>query len=68
MIERIFRDITEKHLRRGVFHRVPDLVESIEVYVAAYNQSPTPFVGTAKAADILAKVNCARQKLQRLRQ
>jgi transposase len=68
MIERFFRDITEKRLRRGVFHSVPDLIEAIEAYVTAYNQSPSPFVWTAKAADILAKVTRARQKLQTLRQ
>jgi hypothetical protein len=37
MIERFFRDITEKSLRRGVFHSVPDLIKAIEAYVAAYN-------------------------------
>jgi transposase len=68
MIERFFRDITEKRLRRGVFRSVPDLVEAIEAYIAAYNQSPTPFVWTAKATDILAKVTRARQKLQTLHQ
>jgi transposase len=68
MIERFFRDITEKRLRRGVFHSVPHLIEAIEAYVTAYNQAPSPFVWTAKAADILAKVTRARQKLQTLRQ
>jgi transposase len=68
MIERFFRNITEKSLRRGVFHSVPDLIKAIEAYVAAYNQSPTPFVWTAKAADILAKVTRARQKLPTLHQ
>jgi hypothetical protein len=68
MIERFFRDITKKRLRRGVFHSVPDLIEAIEAYVAAYNQFPSPLVWTAKAADILAKVTRARQKLQKLHQ
>ena len=63
MIERFFRDITSKRLRRGVFHSVPDLVSAIEAYVAAYNVNPSPFVWTAKAADILAKVSRARRKL-----
>jgi transposase len=66
MIERFFRDITTKRLRRGVFHSVPDLVVAIEAFVAAYNASPTPFVWTAKAADILAKVSRARKKLNML--
>lgn len=66
MIERFFRDITTKRLRRGVFHSVPDLVAAIEAYVAAYNMTPTPFVWTSKASDILAKVLRARKKLNTL--
>lgn len=66
MIERFFRDITTKRLRRGVFHSVPDLVAAIDAFVAAYNLSPSPFVWTAKAADILAKVSRARKKLNKL--
>lgn len=66
MIERFFRDITTKRLRRGVFHSVPDLVAAIEAYVAAYNMTPPPFVWTSKASDILAKVLRARKKLNTL--
>ena len=68
MIERFFRDITTRRLRRGVFHSVPDLVAAIEAFVAAYNASPSPFVWTAKAADILAKVSGAPKKLNKLHQ
>lgn len=68
MVERFFRDITVRNLRRGVFHSVPDLIASIQTYIASYNTSPSPFVWTAKAADILAKVSRARQKLISLRQ
>lgn len=63
MVERFFRDITEKRLRRGVFHSVPELVAALEEYLAHYNQNPTPFVWTAKANDILKKVERARKKL-----
>jgi transposase len=66
MVERFFRDVTEKRLRRGVFHSVPDLVSALEEYLAHYNEAPTPFVWTAKAKDILKKVERARKKLQKL--
>lgn len=66
MVERFFRDITEKRLRRGVFHSVPELVSALEEYLTHYNESPTPFVWTAKANDILKKVERARKKLHRL--
>jgi transposase len=66
MVERFFREITEKRLRRGVFHSVPDLVSALEEYLAHYNEHPTPFVWTAKANDILKKVERARKKLQKV--
>jgi transposase len=68
MVERFFRDITTRRLRRGVFHSLEDLVQAIEAYIANYNENPTPFVWTAKAADILAKVSKARRKLDMLQQ
>ncbi len=40
MVERFFRDITVKRLRRGVFTRVPDLVAAIDEYIA--RTTPTP--------------------------
>ncbi len=66
MVERFFRDITEKRLRRGVFHSVPELVAALEEYLAHYNENPTPFVWTAKANDILKKVERARKKLRQV--
>lgn len=63
MVERFFRDLTEKRLRRGVFHSVPHLVAALEEYLVRYNHDPTPFVWTAKASDILMKVKRARKKI-----
>ncbi len=63
MVERFFRDITTKQLRRGVFHSLPDLLVAIDSYLKHYNENPSPFVWTAKAADILEKVKRARCKL-----
>jgi len=65
MVERFFRDLTVNRLRRGVFHSVPELVAELEKYIAQHNRDPKPFIWTAKANDILAKVARARKKLQR---
>jgi len=67
MVERFFREITTKRLRRGVFRSLGDLIAAIEDYIHHYNQRPTPFVWTAKASDILAKVQRARASLDSLR-
>ena len=63
MVERFFRDLTVNRLRRGVFHSLPDLIAALESYLVAHNQEPKPFIWTAKAKDLLAKVARARKKL-----
>jgi transposase len=60
MVERFFRDITDKRIRRGVFKSVAELEVAINEYIAAHNVKPKPFIWTAKASDILAKVTRAR--------
>ena len=64
MVERFFRDLTVNRLRRGVFHSLPELVAALESYVAKHNRDPKPFIWTAKANDILAKVTRARRKVR----
>ena len=63
LVERWFRDITDKAIRRGVFESVPELIAAIERYLAANNAAPQPFVWTASAASILAKVQRGRVAL-----
>ena len=65
MVERFFRDITDKRIRRGVFTSVPELEAAINEYIAAHNIKPKPFIWTAKASDILAKVTRARAALNK---
>ena len=64
LVERWFRELTDKALRRGVFHSVPNLIAAIEAYLDAHNNDPKPFVWTATAEDILAKVARGRVALQ----
>jgi hypothetical protein len=55
MVERFFRDITAKRIRRDSFTSVPELELAIDLYVANHNAEPKPFIWTASASDILAK-------------
>ena len=55
-VERFFRDLTDKCVRRGVFHNVKELEQSIQRYIDEHNRKPKPFLWTAKADDILEKV------------
>jgi transposase len=66
LIERWFREITEKRIRRGVFKSVPELIEAIMTYIDCHNADPKPFVWSAKSEDILEKVARARATLHNL--
>ena len=63
MVERFFRDISEKRLRRGVFTSVQELVTAIDEYVDHHNTNPKPFIWTKSARDILQKVIRANSRL-----
>ena len=63
MVERFFRDITDKRIRRDSFTSVAELELAIELYVAHHNIQPKPFIWTASAKDILAKVTRAKAAL-----
>jgi transposase len=63
MVERFFRDISEKRLRRGVFTSVRELVTAINEYVVHHNVDPKPFIWTKSARDILQKVIRANSHL-----
>jgi hypothetical protein len=66
MVERFFRDLSEHQLRRAVMRSVPELVCTIEQYLERHNLDPKPFIWTAKASDILAKVTRARVRLNKM--
>jgi transposase len=67
LVERWFRDLTDKAIRRGVFKSVPDLIGAIENYLQAHNDDPKPFVWTATAEEILAKVRRGRVALTQVK-
>ena len=55
-VEGFFSKLTRQALRRGVFRSVEDLIATIERYIASTNDDPKPFVWTASAASIIAKL------------
>jgi transposase len=67
MIERWFRNITDKAIRRGVFKSVPSLIEAIRQYLNAHNADPKIFTWTKDADTILAKIAKCKEALGTLR-
>jgi transposase len=55
-VENFFSALTQKRIRRGTFHSLVGLQAAIKRYLAEHNKQPKPFVWTASAASILAKL------------
>jgi transposase len=64
LVERWFRELTDKAIRRGAFASVPDLIAAIEDYLRVHNDDPKPFVWSASADAILEKVRRGRAALE----
>ncbi len=63
LVERWFREITDKRIRRGSFGSVPELIIAIKEYLDNHNQNPRIFTWTASAERILAKVAKCKEAL-----
>ena len=64
LIERWFKELTDKRLRRGAFTSVADLSQAITAWADHWNSDPKPFIWKATAEDIIAKVSRGREALR----
>jgi transposase len=63
LVERFFRDLSEEAILEGSFSSVRELTLAIEIYLAERNLDPKPYRWRAKGADILAKIQRARDAM-----
>jgi transposase len=63
LIERWFKELTDRRLRRGVFTSVADLTAAITTWAQHWNTDPKPFIWKATAEEIIAKVQRGRATL-----
>jgi len=66
LVERWFREITDKRIRRDSFHNVPSLIKTIKEYLNNHNQNPKVFVWSAPVERILAKIAKCQETLDAL--
>jgi transposase len=66
LVERWFRELTDKRIRRGTFYSVPDLIQAIKNYLDNYNQNPRVFVWSAPVERILEKYAKCKKVLDSL--
>jgi transposase len=67
LVERWFRELTEKAIRRGSFVSVPDLKQAIDEFMRAWNDNPKPFIWTASVGQIIEKIDRARTKMEQIK-
>ena len=63
LVERWFRELTDKRIRRGSFRNVPVLITAIKDYLDNHNQNPQVFVWSAPVEQILAKIAKCKEAL-----
>ncbi len=66
LIETWFGIITRQSIRRGTFTSVKALLNRIRDYITHWNTNPAPFVWTASADEILAKVRVVQTNIRKL--
>ena len=67
LIERWFKELTDKRLRRGAFSSVAELSTAIATWAEHWNLDPKPFIWKATAQDIIAKVQRGRDTLRQIK-
>src|SRR5437763_6889315 len=67
LIERWFKELTDKRLRRGVFTSVAELTAAITTWAGHWNEDPKPFIWKATAEDIITKVQRGRETLHQIK-
>jgi transposase len=63
LIERWFKELTDRRLRRGTFTNVAELEAAITEWAKHWNSDPKPFIWKTTAEDIIAKVRRGRAAL-----
>lgn len=67
LVERWFREIPDKAIRRDSFTSVAELIDAIQEFIDIHNDDPKPFVWTATADEIIEKVQRGRVALEAIK-
>jgi len=67
LVERWFKEITDRRIRRGAFSSVAQLIDAIETWTEHWNDDPRPFVWHKTAEEIIEKVRRGRATLHQIK-
>jgi len=63
LVERWFKELTDRRLRRGTFNSLDALIDAIELWAEHWNDNPRPFIWHKTAEEIITKVRRGRAAL-----
>jgi transposase len=63
LVERWFRELTTRRLKRAAFTSVDALIDAIELWAEHWNDNPRPFIWHKTAEEITTKIRRARAAL-----
>lgn len=66
LVERWFAELSEKAVRRGAFRSVKELQGSIQEFMTAWNENPSPFIWTATVEKIIEKFARCQRRLEQI--
>jgi len=61
LVERWFRELTDKRIRRGTFVNVKSLIVAIDSFIKKHNCQPKAFVWSASVSKIMAKIEKVKE-------
>src|SRR6266508_985398 len=67
LVERWFKELTARRLRRGVFSSVSELIDAIELWTEHWNNDPKPFMWHKTATEIVERVRRGRATLTQVK-
>ncbi|HEX3540520.1 MAG TPA: IS630 family transposase, partial [Acidimicrobiales bacterium] len=67
LVERWFKELTERRLRRGTFTSVGNLIDGIFDWAETWNVDPKPYIWHKTADEIITKVRRGRATLAQIK-
>jgi hypothetical protein len=61
LMERWFRELTDKRIRRGTFVNAKSLIDEINSLIKIHNCQPKAFVWSASVSKIMAKIEKVKE-------
>ena len=67
LVERLFKELTDRRIRRGAFTSVANLIDAVDTWVEHWNDDPKPLIWHKTDEGIITKVRSGRAALTQVK-